>query len=92
MPLNDKDARAVDWIMSQQSDAGGDSSATAGVGIDPSLGARVEQVESILKLLDLLPEEPPPADLVRRTLARILGVAPSPVRPDLSGDSEAASA
>jgi len=92
MPLNDKDARAVDWIMSQQSGAGGDSSATAGVGVDPSLGARIEQVESIFRLLDLLPAEQPPADLVRRTMARVLGASAAKTQPDLSSDAEAASA
>ena len=93
MPLNDKDARAVDWIMSQQSGAGvGGSFAGAGMSFDASLGDRVERVQSLLSLLDLLPAEEPPADLVGRTLARLHRSAAAESRPSASNDSESATA
>lgn len=72
MRLNDKDARAVEWIMSQQQTADGGSFASSDAG-DPAFTQRANQVQNLLALLDLLPAEQPPANLVRRTLDRIRG-------------------
>lgn len=72
MPLNDDDARAVDWIMSQQPTAESGSFVASSTG-DPVFVQRAGQVRNLMALLDLLPAEQPPADLVRRTLERIHG-------------------
>lgn len=50
------------------------------------LGGRTKQVAKILHLLDAMPTEDPPDDLLRQTLARIAAVGPGPDNPSI-GDT-----
>ena len=70
MPLNEKDTRAVDWLMNQRNNPSPASSADP-VGDDASYARRMGQVNAIFTLLELMPEDTPPAGLAERTLARL---------------------
>lgn len=65
--LLDDDAQALDLILEQ----GLHSSYVDGVSADPQMIKRVGVVESVLRVLNELPEEDPPHDLVARTLAYV---------------------
>lgn len=71
------------------SPADGASGAVNGMGAtsNDNLAQRVEQVDSMLKLLDYLPADEPPADLVHRTLRRVEEVrsAAGKAKHDLGG-------
>jgi hypothetical protein len=69
--LGDSDRRAVDLLLDQAVD--GDGNGGYVVHAQPALGPGVPGVQRVLSLLDLLPEEEPPADLITRTMARIEG-------------------
>ncbi len=61
----------------------GSSGTVNGMGAtnNDNFAGRVEQVDAMLRLLDYLPAEEPPADLVRRTLRRVeemRGAEPQP--------------
>ena len=71
--LGDSDRRAVDLLLDQAVDGGGDGNGGYVVHAQPALGPGVPGVQRVLSLLDLLPEEEPPADLIARTMARIEG-------------------
>jgi hypothetical protein len=74
MPLNEKDTRAVDWLMNQRNNPTS-APAVGSVGDDVSFSRRISQINSIFTLLELMPEEAPPAGLVERTLAKLHGTA-----------------
>jgi hypothetical protein len=69
--LGDSDRRAVDLLLDQAVD--GDGNGGYVVHAQPALGPGVPGVQRVLSLLDLLPEEEQPADLIARTMARIEG-------------------
>ena len=64
--LGDSDRRAVDLLLDQAVDGGGDGNGGYVVHAQPALGPGVPGVQRVLSLLDLLPEEEPPADLMKR--------------------------
>ena len=69
MKLTEQDAAAVDAALNAADFAGRyvPADATDAVG----LPARVAKVDAMLKLLDALPTQDPPADLVMRTVGRV---------------------
>src|SRR5690349_19014200 len=58
--LGDSDRRAVDLLLDQAVDGGGDGNGGYVVHAQPALGPGVPGVQRVLSLLDLLPEEEPP--------------------------------
>jgi hypothetical protein len=69
MKLNDKDAHIVDLLLDRPS-----QNPAAGGGFVKSLDLqpeRVQTIQKVLSLLDGLPAEEPPVDLVARTLDRV---------------------
>lgn len=74
MPLNEKDTRAVDWLMNQRNNPTSAPAADS-VGDDVSFSRRISQVNAIFTLLELMPEDAPPAGLAERTLAKLRGTA-----------------
>jgi hypothetical protein len=71
--LGDSDRRAVDLLLDQAVDGGGDGNGGYVVHAQPALGPGVPGVQRVLSLLDLLPAAEPSEDLVARTMARIEG-------------------
>lgn len=67
--LGESDRRAVDLLLDRSTGAAGDGSyvAHAQAATEPGIQA----VQRVLNLLERLPAEEPPADLIARTLARI---------------------
>ena len=71
--LNNEDRRAIDLLLERASGIG-DTPAVEQLFRAPVVGnfeRRIDAVDKILELLDQMPAEEPPADLVNRTLQRI---------------------
>ena len=71
--LGDQDRRAVDLLL-DRSAGPADGSATASMYAAPSQDGfekRMKSVEDLLRLLDWMPVDDPPLDLMNRTMARI---------------------
>ena len=92
--LRDEDRRAVDLLLDDA--ASGSSAVPAGAdngngqlpsAFSPVTGevqARLPGVQNVLQMLDMLPADEPPHDLLARTLRRVdseLGNHPSALRP-----------
>jgi hypothetical protein len=65
--LSPEDSRAVDLVLDGDSMRNGPMYAAVNNGV----GDRMNVAENLLQLLDNLPAEEPPADLIRRTMQRI---------------------
>jgi hypothetical protein len=65
--LSPEDRRAVDLVLDGESMQRGPMYAAVNNGV----GERMNAAERLLQLLDYLPAEEPPPDLVRRTMQRI---------------------
>jgi hypothetical protein len=65
--LSPEDSRAVDLVLDGESMQRGPMYAAVNNGV----GERMNAAEDLLQLLDHLPAEDPPADLIRRTMQRI---------------------
>ena len=103
--LRDEDRRAVDLLLDRAASGTGVSPAGAGNGngnghhhagaFTPASGdlqARVPAVQNVLQLLDMLPAEEPPQDLLGRTLRRLdadMANHPSSLRPPQPGPGAA---
>jgi hypothetical protein len=75
MKLNDKDGEIVDLLLDRPS-----QNPAAGGGFVKPLDLqpeRVRTIQKVLSLLDGLPAEEPPTDLVSRTLDRVDGAVKS---------------
>jgi hypothetical protein len=64
--LKHEDGRAVDLLLDHDTAAAGSVNMSS-----PTVGARMQSVERVLKLLEAMPAVEPPLDLVGRTLQRI---------------------
>jgi len=72
--LGDRDRRAVDLLLDRSAGAAdGDGNGNGGyvTHAQPAEDSSIAAVQRTLSLLDLLPAEEPPADLIARTMARI---------------------
>lgn len=70
--LRDEDRLAVDLLLDRAVTSSGDG--PAGTGFTPVNGGTAEQVakvQSLLRVLDLMPAEEPPGDLMARTIRRV---------------------
>jgi hypothetical protein len=95
--LRDEDRRAVDLLLDRAATGSGSSPAGAGNGngngnrhsagftaVDGDVRARLAGVQRVLQMLDMLPAEEPPQDLLSRTLRRLdseMADHPSMLRP-----------
>jgi hypothetical protein len=87
--LRDEDRQAVDLLLDRAvTSSGGNGSGNAHSGYTPVNGAAPEQirrVEAVLRMLDMVPADEPPADLMGRTLRRVEAESarqdPSALRP-----------
>ena len=85
--LRDSDRRAVDLLLDRSAGAGngGDGNGSGGyiAHVQPATEPGIMGVQQVLSLLDLLPADEPPADLVARTMARIdaRGGVATPIHP-----------
>ena len=95
--LRDEDRLAVDLLLDRAvtgSNGGGNGNGQSPNGFAPVSGAVPEQldkVQSLLRVLDMLPAEDPPADLLARTMRRVEEQAaqhPSALRPPQPGVSD----
>ena len=71
--LRDEDRLAVDLLLDRAVTSSGENG-QAGTGYTPANGGTAEQVakvQSLLRVLDLMPAEEPPADLMARTIRRV---------------------
>jgi hypothetical protein len=69
--LKEEDRRAVDLLLDgalAMSDSASGVASRVQLTADPSLGHRVIGTQKLLKLLDTLPQEEPPADFVGKTM------------------------
>ena len=72
--LKEEDSRAVDLLLDgalAMSDSKHGVASRVQLTADPSLGHRVAGTQQLLKLLDSLPQEEPPMDLVAKTMSFI---------------------
>ena len=71
--LRDEDRLAVDLLLDRAASSAGNGSGNGQTGFTPVSNAagQVRQVEAVLRVLDMMPAEEPPADLVSRTMRRI---------------------
>lgn len=73
--LRDEDRLAVDLLLDRAvAGSAGNGSGNGHAGFTPVSGAahaQVGQVERVLRVLDMMPAEEPPADLLARTMRRI---------------------
>lgn len=83
--LSPEDRRAVDAIL-MNGLLYNPTSTTAMAADSDDLGGRIKQVAKILHLLDAMPTEDPPDNLVARTLRRIDEEPPPPPEPFFDGD------
>ena len=81
--LGERDRRAVDLLLDRSAGAGnGDGNGGYVAHAQPATDAGLQAVQRTLNLLDLLPAEEPPADLMARTMARIDARGPAtPLHP-----------
>lgn len=72
LKMRDEDRRALDLLLDRAATAAGKAAGTPlyAAASDP-LRERVSKVEKVLNLLDAMPAEEPPKDLLSRTLRRI---------------------
>ncbi len=77
--LNSADRHAIDLLLNRAADGNGDANFVAAAAPQP----RVQAVETILKVLDVMPDADPPADLVTRTLHRIARSASPLAAPEM---------
>jgi hypothetical protein len=69
--LKEEDRRAVDLLLDStlaMSESTGGIASRVQLAADPSLGHRIAGAQKLLKLLDRLPREEPPADLAAKTM------------------------
>ncbi|HXE53877.1 MAG TPA: hypothetical protein VN541_12720 [Tepidisphaeraceae bacterium] len=86
LTLLEEDRRAVDLLLDRTPRAGdGDGGQPLFASADPSIGQRVARAQQLLQLLEVLPQNDPPADLVGRTLRMVeqAGPAHGMIGPDL---------
>lgn len=81
MQLFESDRRAVDLLLDQGQSSivknGGPGYAASSV----QISSRIRHVEQLLSLLEALPQDEPPADLVDRTLRQLENGARRPAAP-----------
>jgi hypothetical protein len=72
--LRDEDRLAVDLLLDRAASSAGNGNGNAHSSFTSSSGVGPQQlgrVEAVLRVLDLMPAEEPPADLVARTVRRV---------------------
>ena len=72
--LRDEDRLAVDLLLDRAvASSAGNGSGNGHTGFTPVNGAvaKVGQVEAVLRVLEMMPADEPPADLLARTMRRI---------------------
>jgi hypothetical protein len=87
LTLGQDDRRAVDLLLDRAAKLGANGAVqTVFASADPVLGNRIARAQRLLGLLELMPPEDPPQDLVSRTLRRIDREAahPSAMRPQIA--------
>ena len=66
--LRDEDRLAVDLLLDRAASGNGRTGFTP---VNAGAQGQLAKVQSVLKVLDMLPADEPPADLVARTLRRL---------------------
>lgn len=79
--LSDSDRRAVDLLLDRSAGAGNGDGSGYVTHAHPTTEPGIQSVQKVLNLLDLLPIQEPPADLMTRTLARIDARGDVPAQP-----------
>lgn len=79
--LGDSDRRAVDLLLDRSAAAGNGNGDGNVSHTQPATEPGIQAVQRVLSLLDRMPVDEPPADLVARTLARIDARSAVPAQP-----------
>ncbi len=86
--LRDEDRQAVDLLLDRAASSAGNGNGNGHSGFTPVSRTGPEQVgrvEAVLRVLDMMPADEPPADLVARTVRRVEAEAakhdPAALRP-----------
>lgn len=85
MRLRDEDRLAVDLLLDRAvTSSGGGQAGTGFTPVNSGATEQVAKVQSLLHVLDMMPEEEPPDDLMAKTIGRVEAEAaqdPSALRP-----------